>query len=216
LDGYYAACHDLSRGTQERVRMIPTVYYPIFGDGHHWDKAYQNNLWENFETVSDDIRHACEQLAIDIMRKQGTYFSGKKQRGGTVFDLRGKDWWSIPAETRRALGKIRAEEHNKLLAHQDSIAENKEILKEYIHFLHQNNITPVFAIAPFTPEYNRYIHKEMKQSILELIKSVPEEIQFVDFNQFTCFASQDFVDADHLSERGAKRFSQLLVELFGK
>jgi len=215
VDGYYAACHDVSQGMRERALTIPNVYYPIFGDGHHWNEAYQNDLWAGLENVSDGDKRVCEQLAVNIMRKQGTFFSKRKHRGGTVFDLGGRDWWNVPAEERLALGKIRAQDHNKLFAHQDSMSENKEILKEYVHFLHLNNIMPVFILAPFTTEYNRHILKEMKQSILELIASVPEEIRFIDFNQFTCFDSRDFVDTDHLSEIGAAKFSRMLVNMFG-
>jgi len=215
VDGYYASCHDVSCGIRERSLTISNVYYPIFEDGHHWNEAYQNDLWAGLEKVSDRDKRACEQLAVNIMLRQGTFFSERKHRGGTVFDLGGRDWCDVPAEERLALGKKRAQDHNKLFAHQDGISRNKEILKEYVHFLHLNNIMPVFILAPFTAEYNQHILKEMKQSILALIASVPEEIHFTDFNQFTCFDSRDFVDTDHLSEAGAAKFSKMLVNMFG-
>lgn len=216
IDGYYAACHDLSSGKQERELMIPNVYYPIFADGHHWDEAYQNELWSGLGSLTDDIKRSCEQLAVEKVLRQGTYFSEKKLRGGTVFNLNGRNWWDVPPDERSYLGKIRADCHNKLFQHKESIAENKIILKEYVHFLQTNGVTPIFVVAPFTHEYSQYILREMKESIHELISGVAEEILYMDFNQLSCFEPNDFVDTDHLSQRGAEKFSKLLTEMYGK
>lgn len=194
--------------------MIPSVYYPIFEDGHHF--ACKSNLWTGWETLSGEDKCHCEQVAIKKILEQGTYFSQRKQRGGTVFDLKGRNWWEVPPEEREALGKFRAESHNLLFQHKETITENREILREYVRFLHTNSILPILVIAPFTAEYNRYLLKEMKRSVLELVADIPEEIRFVDFNQFTCFDATDFVDTDHLSQKGAEKFSGILVELFGK
>lgn len=215
IGGYYAACHDLSRGKQEHT-MISDVYYPIFKDGHNWREAMQNDLWLDVGEgeIPGEEKKRCEQLAIERMLQQGTYFAEEKQRGGTVFDLNGLNWWELPAEKRRELGRIRAESHNKLFQNKAAIEENRKILNDYVHFLHLNGIMPVFVIAPFTVEYTTHISQEMKASIFELLLSVSEKIRFVDFNQFTCFETSDFVDTDHLSEKGAEKFSRMLVELF--
>lgn len=214
VDGYYAACHDLSRGKRERELIISNVHYPIFRDGHNWSDVKQNDFWAGMAALSDEDQQRCEQLAVEKMLLQGTYFSERKQRGGTVFDLGGRNWWDISAEERQALGKIRAESHNRLLQNEAVIAENAKILNEYAHFLQLNGVLPVFVIAPFATEYTQYISKELKDSITELLVSASEKICFVDFNQFSCFEPTDFVDTDHLSQKGAKKFSKLLTELF--
>lgn len=214
VDGYYAACHDLSCGKRERELMISNVYYPIFRDGHNWSDVKQNSFWAGMEALSDEDQQRCELLAVEKMLRQGTYFSGRKQRGKTVFDLNGRNWWDISAEERQALGKIRAESHNKLFQNKAAIAENVKILNEYARFLRLNGVLPIFVIAPFATEYTQYISKELKDSITELLVSASEKICFVDFNQFSCFEPSDFVDTDHLSQNGAKKFSKLLAELF--
>lgn len=216
VDGYYAACHDVSGGKQERELAVSTVFEPIFQDAHNWNMPRRKDLWSGLEVLSDSEKRACEQLALEMMQRNGTFFSDRKQRGGTVFNLGDHNWWEVPAEERNALGKYRADCHNKLFQHRESLTENKKILQEYVHFLHLNDVTPVFVIAPFAEEYSRYVSRDMKKSVLEMISSVQEEIRFVDFNQFSCFDSSDFVDTDHLSEKGAEKFSGLLVSLFGK
>lgn len=215
VGGYYLAGHDLSRGRKEREVMVSNVYYPVFKDGHSWEDVQQNDLWAGLNVFSDEDKRQCEQLAIEKMLKRGTFFSEGKQRGGTIFRLE-HDWWDLSADERQAFGKTRAEGHNKIFQNKLTIAENKKILNEYVHFLHLNGIMPIVIIAPFTPEYRQYISKEMKESINELIAAVSEEFCFVDFNQFTCFEPSDFVDTDHLSQNGAEKFSNLLVSLFKK
>lgn len=215
VGGYYLAGHDISRGRQEREMMISNVHYPIFKDGHSWADAHENDLWAGMDVFSDEDKRQCEQIAIQKMLKRGTFFSEGKQRGGTIFRLK-RDWWDLSAEERQVLGKIRGESHNKMFHENQAVAENKKILNEYIHFLNLNGIMPIVIIAPVTPEYRQCISKEMKESINELIAAVTEEFCFVDFNQFTCFETYDFVDTDHLSQNGAEKFSNLLVSLFNK
>lgn len=215
IGGYYLAGHDISRGRQERELMVSNVHYPIFKDGHNWADAHENDLWAGLDVFSDEDKRQCEQLAIEKMLKRGTFFSEGKQRGGTIFRLK-RDWWDLSAEERQVLGKIRGESHNKMFHENQAVAENKKILNEYIHFLNLNGITPIVVIAPVAPEYRQYVSKEMKESINELTTSVTEEFCFVDFNQFTCFETSDFIDTDHLSQNGAEKFSNLLISLFKK
>ncbi len=215
IDGYYLAGHDISRGQKEREMMISNVHYPIFADGHNWVEAKQNDLWAGLDIFSDEDKRQCEQLAIQKMLKRGTFFSEGKKRGGTIFRLK-RDWWDLSAEERQMLGKIRAEAHNKMLQKTQAISENIKILNEYVHFLHLNGIMPIVIIAPVAPEYRQHVSKEMKESINELVTAVSEEFCFVDFNQFGCFEPNDFVDTDHLSLKGAEKFSNLLVNMFKK
>ncbi len=73
------------------------------------------------------------------------------------------------------------------------------------------------VITPFSEEYNRFVLPEMKAGVLELLDAVPEDIHYVDFNQaLVLFTPEDFMDTDHLSEKGAEKVSGILVEMFGK
>ena len=216
VDGYYVSYHDVSSGEKERELAVSTVFEPIFQDTHNWNMPCRKDLWSGLEKLSTSEKQLCEQLALETVQKQGTFFSERRQRGGTVFNLGGRNWWEVSPEERDVLGRHRVGRHNSLFQHKASLAENKKILQEYVHFLHLNHVMPVFVIAPFAEEYNRYVSREMKESIHELISCVSEELRFVDFNQFNCFKPSDFVDTDHLSEKGADKFSGLLVNLFGK
>ena len=42
--GYYVPWQDLSLSKKTRKTMITDVYYPIFGDAHHWDAVPRKDL----------------------------------------------------------------------------------------------------------------------------------------------------------------------------
>lgn len=221
VKGYYAAYHDLSSSKKEREKIITDVYYPLFRDAHNWQTPQEKDLFEEVfaETTGDatvGLKNLIEECAVDVMMNYGTYYNQLRTRGGDVFNLSGKEWNEILADDREDLCKYRADCHNKLFAHKGTIEENKEIFKDYIHFLHLNNILPVFVITPFMPTYSRNIAPEMKDSIMELFDAASGELHFVDFNQSDYFTEFDFVDTDHLNETGAQKMSQILAEMFGK
>ena len=221
VKGYYAACHDLSRSKQERERIITDVYYPILHDAHNWEAPYATDLFagiflEGSQNVDPKLKTFIEQCATDILQKYGTYYNPTRARGGTVFNLNGREWHELAEDEKENLGKYRADCHNKLFSHKASIEENKEIFKDYIHYLHLNDILPIFVLAPFTPCYSKYILPEMKESIIDLLNTTNEEVHFVDFNQCSYFDEFDFCDTDHLSEIGAQKMSWILAEMFGK
>lgn len=214
--GYYIAFQDLSSSKVSRESMIRNVYYPIFRDAHNWEAPVENDPWAWSDGVPETVKSLCENAAIQNILDAGTYYSRFRARG-TFFDLQGKTWAQVSKSERQAMGRTRAESHNKLFQHKASFEENKRILQEFVSFLYAHDVTPIVVITPFTPEYDRFVLKEMKESVLELMDSVWEDVHFVDFNEDAqgLFVPSDFMDTDHLSVSGAKKVSGILSEMFG-
>lgn len=214
--GYYIAFQDLSSSKVSRESMVSNIYYPIFHDSHNWKTPAGHDPWDWVEGAPAEIKCICEQAAEQAILSEGTYYSRFRSRG-TFFDLKGKTWAQIPEQERQAMGRLRAESHNKIFQHKESFAENKKILQEFVSFLYAHEVLPVVVITPFTPEYNRFVLPEMRESVLELVDSVREEVHYVDFNEDAggIFALSDFMDTDHLSAAGAKKVSEILAEMFG-
>ena len=213
---YYNAYSDLSRSTTYRELWIPPIYYPIFKDAHRWVNPTEYDLWSWSPRVPAGLRDACEAIAEKELLKRGTYYNDIRQRG-SIFDLNGKKWWDITEDERRSLGIMRANGHNKgFQRYSESGVENREILQEFAHFLHAYDIMPIVVVPPFTPIYQQYMQKEIRENLLHLLDEIPEEIHYVDFNQCDLFEPLDFMDTDHLSEKGAHKMSTLLSEMFGK
>ena len=115
-----------------------------------------------------------------------------------------------------AMGRVRAESHNKIFQHKESFEENKRLLGAFVRFLSSRDVQPIVVITPFSPEYNRFILPQMRDGVLELLDSVPDDIHYVDFNQASgLFEPADFMDTDHLSPQGAEKVSGILTEMFG-
>ena len=221
--GYYIAYQDLSLSKVSRETMIANVYWPIFGDGHHW-KAPEKDLWDwlklnlpnDSPLTQQAIQAACEQAAVNKLLEYGSYYSPLRPRG-SYFDLKGRTWAQVPLEERLAMGRQRAEEHNRIFEHKQSFEENKEILKEFVRFLCRRGVQPIVVITPFSAEYNRFVLPELRQGVEELLKSVPEDVYYVDFNQLDgLFCPTDFMDTDHLSAAGAEKASLMLAAEFGR
>lgn len=213
--GYYIAYQDLSRSKVSRETMIANIYYPIFRDAHHWEEPSHRSLWDGIGDIPDTMKALCEQAARQKLLEYGTYYSEIRPRG-TLFDLKGRSWAQVPETERLAMGKARADDHNKIFQHKESLEENKQILSEYVSFLITHDVLPVVVITPFSPEYNRFVLPEMKAGVLELLDSIPQDVHYVDFNQAgDLFAPSDFMDTDHLSAEGAAKVSSILVEMFG-
>lgn len=221
--GYYIAYQDLSLSKASRETMIQNIYYPIFRDGHHW-KAPRRDLWD-WVTISvpaggpltaEGVKASCEQAAANRILEYGTYYSPLRPRG-SYFDLKGRSWAQISPDERLAMGKLRAEEYNKIFQHKDSFEENSRILQKFVRFLCRHEVLPVVVITPFTPEYNRFVLPGMRAGVEKLVDSVPEEVCFVDFNQLDgLFDPADFMDTDHLSAAGAEKASLMLAAEFGR
>lgn len=213
--GYYIAYQDLSMSKVSRETMIANVYYPLFQDSHNWEAPAHRNLWAGAGDIPGPIKTSCEQAAMKKLLEHGTYYTEIRPRG-TLFDLKGRTWAQVPKAERMAMGQTRAADHNKIFQHKESLNENKQILRDFVRYLYAKAVQPIVVITPFSEEYNRFVLPEMKMGVLELLDAVPEDIHYVDFNQaLELFASEDFMDTDHLSETGAEKVSRILVEMFG-
>lgn len=218
--GYYGAFQDLSLSKEERMSRIPGVFYPVFHDAHHWDCPVEIDPWAafGFGNVPKQLKMVCETAAVNKILEAGTYHTDFRPRFTGYVAIRRRGGWSqAPEQDRLAAGAHRAEQHNRIAQHKASLEENKRIFQEYICFLYSYGIMPVLVIPPFSEEYNRCVLKEVREGMLELVDSVPEEVHYVDFNEAPIlFGPEDFTDSDHLSVGGAEKMSSILVDMFGE
>lgn len=213
--GYYIAYQDLSLSTNMREKMISPIYYPIFKDSHHWEAPTPYDHYALIGDFSKEVKTACEEYAALILYERNTYYSDIKMRV-PFYDFGGRTWQELTEEERDAYGRQRTSSHNSLLNHQTSLLENREIMKDYVNYLYQKGILPIVVITPFSRAYNRYVSKEMKEAVWEMLDAVPQEVHFVDFNDSDLFDDNDFTDTDHLNALGAAKTSGYLTQMFGR
>ena len=71
-------------------------------------------------------------------------------------------------------------------------------------------INTYMIVMPFTKEYMRYVSKEYKEIITSALSKIPYEVHFIDFNDLNMFEDDEFADPEHLNEKGAHKFSEIL------
>lgn len=214
--GYYGAFHDLSLSKENRKELIPKVFYPIFRDAHNWGEPGSYDPWSPVGDVPEPVKARCERIAAEKILEFGTYYFDENPRKANITNPNGRSWSELPEAERKALGASRAADHNRIFRHKASLEENREIFREFVRFLYSRDVTPIVVIPPFTKEYNRSILKEMKESVPEMLDSVPEQVHYVDFNEAPeLFGPADFMDFDHLSAAGAEKMSAILADMFG-
>lgn len=212
--GYYIAFQDLSLSKLTRSLRIERTYYPIFHNAHNWDEPNEIDLWKGFCGISEKEKMLAEFIALRKTAERNSYWSDEVERW-SLYDFGGRKWYELSEEEKEMFGKHRAEDHNGKSVHEASLLENKEILKDYIHFLNMNETKPIIIIPPFTKYYNKYINQRSKEGVEELIKSITDKFEFVDYNDYNCFDDSDFVDTDHLNIKGAEKLSNFLIDLYG-
>lgn len=217
--GYYMPCHDLSLAKRIGPEYVSKIYYPIFSDPHNCKTYDIVNLHEGFEFAEG---YACEieKNALDRLAREGNYYNFYKKRAPFIpADCVGvkRDVWSqLSSEDKEIVGMKRAQSHARLTRHTDSLIENKEIFSDYIHYLTLKNIMPIVVVTPYAKQYNKYVDKLQIEQYMELLNSCEEEVHYVNFNESDMFEDIDFVDADHLSEYGARKVTLVLREMFGE
>lgn len=210
--GYYIPCQDLSKSSKVGKEMITKVYYPIFGDSHHLEEFEKIDIYEGFG-LQEGFAREVEKKAIERILNEGSYYNFYKKRKPYLKFEDEKKWYELGEDVKAEVGKKRANAHSRI-KYRGSYDDNKVIFKDFIHYLTMKDIKPVVVVTPYSRYYNSYIDKEQKEMFMELLSTVDERIEFVDFNDAEGFEDRDFIDADHLNENGAKKVSYILAEMF--
>lgn len=215
--GYYMASQDLSKGTKSGNANIIKTYYPLFGDAHNCIGLEKYNPREGFE-LKEGLAEQIELMAMERLVREGNYYNFYKKpvpyQPKLWKDIKKCMWYMYTEEEKEIVGQARAEEHNKAIKYIDSFNENKEIFKDYIHYLSLKNIEPIVVVMPFARQYTKYVEPIQKEMFMELLNTPAEDIQYIDFNDADCFDDCDFNDADHLNENGAGKVSTILRNMF--
>ncbi|WP_027634452.1 hypothetical protein [Clostridium hydrogeniformans] len=215
---YYCFHFDLSKSINNEVSRIENVYYPIFKDSHNYNYGYDKIEYLHYycDEITkfifnlEDIYYKFIKL---IYKADGGYFTPNSNRQWTSL-LRGRDLVSLSEEEKVEGAKWRAGCHNKMLIYEETKKENIEVLKVFLDFCNHRNIQPIVLILPATKYYRDYFSEEYKKQFYEGIEELQNKFNFklMDFYDSELFQEEDFVDFDHMSDKGAYKLSNILNE----
>lgn len=214
---YYILHHDLSRGNSLYSKnMIENVYYPLLNDRH------------NSTTESMKNRKSLNDYELDILienifniNEVEKYFKDKIYNENTMYYNsinyvnRQKRFSDFNKGYKEQLGLLRAEQHNKIFKYSETESEYKDILKEFLKFLYKHSIQVIIVIFPTSRYYSKNIKLEYRQLFDNLLNKIKKEndIKVIDLrNSLFEFDDTDFIDADHLNEKGAIKATNYLNE----
>lgn len=215
--GYYIVNHDLSRGKgEEAIYFVKNVYYPILGDSHNMqlnkDIKFDYDKYDSLTRFIFDINFLYYYLDELVYRNNNGY-NNTTQTNSEFIRLGKLSLEDISSEKDKfELGKSRADQHNKLLQYNQTSLEYIEIFREFITYLNESNVEPVVIVFPTTKYYRKYLHKDFKLKLSQIIENSRNEFDFkvIDLNEFDIFEERDFRDVDHLNQLGSMKATILI------
>lgn len=210
---YYFFC-DLSK-TQNpaEIKMVSNVFHPIYADKHNC-YLLPNTFRSNILYDSDifDIQN------ILNIYTQGEYIKGyfHNQRPRKNFALKMwndqfKDWDQLSINEKEEAAKLRASQHNKSIKRNNSLLENIELFKDFLKFCDSENINFLLVVTPSTSCYLNYLLPDFKSTFYNVLNDVDGVIHLLDLSEDTMFLDEDFNDTDHLSDKGAQKLTQIIL-----
>lgn len=220
--GYYLTYHDLSMGNSDYSKnMIRNIYMPILNDSHNSDFVEESNNISIEECCYDivlaqifNLQLIQEYLTKIYYNMYSTYFNEEKTRE-SISVLGKVKLQNISHEEKLLLGKQRASSHNSLIKYTKTNDEFSNILKEFLELLRENNVEPIIVAFPYTKYYSIELSQKYSQGFYDIIERMKKSYRFrlIDFNKFNDFYESDFIDMDHLGERGCIKVTNYLNEL---
>ncbi|MCM1154685.1 MAG: hypothetical protein NC489_27790 [Ruminococcus flavefaciens] len=215
--GYYMLYQDLSF-SKVMSYLIPSVYYPLFGNAHHYEMQREYDMYSKLKIAEGGgystglLKKVCEEWSEGFFLEEPSYYGSMKTReNNNIFGLKKIIWNTLTEEEKERAAIERTNDHNRLKQHEQSRIENGKIVSEMIEYLYAHSIIPIFVIFPFTAWYNRYIDKDYKADIFQLLDRIPFPVEFLDMNDYEgIFCDADFLDTDHLNKQGALKATELL------
>lgn len=215
--GYYLVNHDLSKARSEySVSMVKNTYYPILKDKHNSETVETIEIL-NLEKVLKDkiIEYIFNLTILDyyfkdlIFRDNNGYFNLNFKREMNSM-LGGIKLSEISESEKYRLGKIRANQHNKLSNYKQTTKEYNQIFNEFICYLHEKNVKPIIIVFPNTRYYSEFLNESYEREFYNIINKISEKfrIKLIDFSKKDIFEESDFIDFDHMNETGAMKITK--------
>lgn len=82
-----------------------------------------------------------------------------------------------------------------------------------MNFCKNRNINLLLVITPQTPYYRNYLSQEFKSTFYDVLNGVDEIVHLLDLSDDSSFKDDDFVDTDHLDDRGARKLTSIILNV---
>ena len=207
--------HDLSKGTKKPSEtMISQLYYPLLNDIH-------NSKIKNFKKLTSLADYEFDNILKDIFNlklvenffKQTLYANYPSYYNHLRNVNRNTSFAELDLAERQSVGFVRAGAHNKLLKYPSTKEYNTNVFNNFMNFLKQNSVIPIFVAFPQTSWYSDHLSEPYAKEFDELILDLTQKHNFHVLNlqkEPYIFDDSDFIDSDHLNAKGQKKATNYL------
>jgi len=194
---YFSFVHIVENSTQKDLLKYYAIYYKINTNSINLKtntEIFNLPLSENINRLKDYNTKSKDYITID---NKGYILKRRKQ------DL--DKYYSTETVKKHTLPF-------------DSFVVNKNIngLKHILKFAKERKINVIFVTTPVSPNYFKNVNRQQflhwTKTTNNFIKASPSFIWINYFNQPEKFEKADFIDADHLSLKGANKITQEVLK----
>lgn len=203
--------------------IIPVDYFSLFETletgpekwrmknyGIYYDISFNNDVANHLEILSNptlNIKRICNYY----FDKTYTEITCSELGYGTTYLYKDRD------KNLEDASKLAAKRH--LAENYKYLDYNMAVLDSIIDFAKKNNIKVVFYSAPACKTYTSLLDKIQLNITIKSVTNLSrmnENVHYYNFLTDTSFSNDDFFDADHLNDIGAKKFSMKIDSLLIK
>lgn len=212
LEQYASDCKNLKQ-------VVLTIsYFTLFSPGFEGTKNWWNGI--NYKVYmdcpyhSDFSKYNFELFHLPVYAgKLRSFFQSQSDilcdslGWGKNYSLRNK-----PASWDRSLAEQAVRRHTK--QNWDYLDENEQYLNKIAFYCQEHSLSLVLVTMPAWPTYYENLDKKQLNKMHECIQELQHEygLVYYDYLKDSRFVEEDFYDSDHLSDVGARKFTEIFVE----
>lgn len=212
--GYYYFFSDLSKAQNPKeIQRISKVYNPLFNDIHNCVllPPKQNILYESKIFDIQTVLNAYTQSEYI----KGFFHQNRPRKNYALkeWDNKNKDWCELSTIEKKEAGRRRATQHNRIIKRESSLQENVYLFNNFLDFCKNKKINLLIVITPSTPYYLNCLLPEYKSTFYDILDQVDGIIHLLDLSDDSSFTDEDFIDTDHLNDKGAQKLTSIILNV---
>lgn len=201
--------------------VLPISYFTLFGKLENGVEAWRTKsyvIYYGFNSsgdITDYFEILSNKVNVNVKRLRSFYIQNKSNISCSELGW-GKQ--SKSSESIEETGKSAAKRHTRENIHSDKIVkvfnENVLILNSMLKYCREKNIRVFLFTPPAYSTYRENLNTEQWNVTLETATALSKDYSncsYVNLLADTSFVAEDFYDADHMNETGAKKLS-LIIE----
>ena len=205
--------------------VIPVDYFSMYTTietGVEKWRVKNYNIYYDLNSFANNEGHfelTTGKFSANVSRLWAYHQNGSNDLGCNKLGW-GTDYISTKNKNLIETGKTAAERHTAKIIDIECFEKNQKALENIIEFAKQKNIKVIFITCPAYKAYaNRLNPKQLKSTIAIINKLCSENRNTAGYYNLMndkSYRAEDFYDADHLNEIGAKKLTLQLDNLINQ